>query len=269
MLKTSLYWLKKLIKDPFSHFLIAGAILFLCYSLYYSGSSINEVIITPSQIIQQQRDDKTYFGSSPSKEMLNKDINQVVLQRILSSEAIKLGLEKGDPNLNAMLMQRFISYTTQIAKINATNTTLLHHYYLAHRQNYHHPDLYSLCYHFLSPQEQTHPSQAPASHQCLSDITQQDLQAKLGPSIITTLNTLAPNKWSKLINTPFGPLTVRLIQHQKAGILSFNQAKPLLDQDYTHDAVNKKIDAAIKNYHIQLPTHSGIVVTTKTLLQNV
>ena len=229
MLNTTLYWLKKFIKDPFSHFLIAGGILFICYSYYHSNTaSTNEVVITPSQISQQKRDDITYFGSPPSHKMLNSDINQAILQQILSQQALKLGLEKGDPNLNAMLMQRFISYTTQIAKINAANTTLLHRYYLAHRQNYRYPDMYSLCYHFLSPQEQAHSKQ-----------------------------------------TPFGPITVKLIQYKKAGILNFNDAKSLLTADYTNAVIHTKIADVIKKYRIQLPANAGIVVTTKTLLKNV
>ncbi|PSW61903.1 peptidyl-prolyl cis-trans isomerase [Photobacterium kishitanii] len=269
MLKIVFYWLKKFIKDPFSHFLIAGAILFICYSFYHSGPSLNEVIITPSQITQQKRDDTTYFGSAPSHAMLNNDINKVILQRILSQEALKLGLEKGDPNLNAMLMQRFISYTTQIAKINAADTKLLHSYYLTHRQNYRYPDMYSLCYHFLSSQKEAHPVTAPISYQCLSNITKKALLTKLGNSIITTLNTITPKKWSNPISTPFGPITVKLIQHKKAGILSFKDAKSLLTNDYTNDVIDKKIADVIKEYRIQLPTNSGINVTTKTLLKNV
>ncbi|SKA57001.1 hypothetical protein CZ814_03813 [Photobacterium toruni] len=270
MLNTTLYWLKKFIKDPFSHFLIAGGILFICYSYYYSNTaSTNEVVITPSQISQQKRDDITYFGSPPSHKMLNSDINQAILQQILSQQALKLGLEKGDPNLNAMLMQRFISYTTQIAKINAANTTLLHRYYLAHRQNYRYPDMYSLCYHFLSPQEQAHSKQTPTSQQCLSHITKQDLLSKLGSSIITTLNTITPRTWSTPINTPFGPITVKLIQYKKAGILNFNDAKSLLTADYTNAVIHTKIADVIKKYRIQLPANAGIVVTTKTLLKNV
>ncbi|OBU14708.1 peptidylprolyl isomerase [Photobacterium aquimaris] len=270
MLNTALYWLKKFIKDPFSHFLIAGAILFVCYSFYHSNtSSTNEVVITPSQITQQKRDDKTYFGSLPSHAMLNNDINQEILQRILSQQALKLGLEKGDPNLNALLMQRFISYTTQIAKINAANTKLLHRYYVAHRQNYRFPNMYSLCYHFLSPQEQAHLKQAPSSQQCLTHITEQDLQSKLGSAVIKTLNTIAPNTWSHSVNTPFGPITVKLTHYNKAGILSFKDAKPLLTNDYTNDVINTKITDVIKKYRIELPANSGIVVTTKTLLKNV
>ena len=270
MLNTALLWLKKFIKDPFSHFLIAGAILFICYSFYHSNtSSTNKVIITPSQITQQKRDDIKYFGTPPSHVMLNSDINQAVLQQILSQEALKLGLEKGDPNLNAMLMQRFISYTTQIAKINAANTTLLHRYYVAHRQNYCYPDMYSLCYHFLSPQEQVHSKQVPASQQCLSRITKQDLLSKLGSSIVTTLNTITPKTWSKPINTPFGPITVKLIQYKKAGILSFKDAKSMLTNDYTNAVIHTKIVDVINKYRIELPANSGIVVTTKTLLKNV
>ncbi|WP_318442111.1 peptidylprolyl isomerase [Photobacterium leiognathi] len=269
MLKKGNYWLKRVIKDPFSHFLIAGTLLFICYSLYHSSSSVNTISVTPSQVTQQKKDDTLYFGSPPSKQELNKDINHVVLKQMLSQQALKLGLEKGDPNLNEMLMQRYLSYVSQLAKINATNTSLLHQYYLTHQQRYKHPDMYSLCYHFLTPQEVQHPIPTMDSQQCLSDVSKQALLAKLGTKTIDALAALAPNQWSTPIDTPFGAIAIKVLDYQKAGVLSFKQAKQQLAHDFARDDVKNKIAAVIKQYHIALPVGSDFTVNTKTLLNNV
>ncbi|WP_305370765.1 peptidylprolyl isomerase [Photobacterium leiognathi] len=269
MLKKGNYWLKRVIKDPFSHFLIAGTVLFICYSLYHSSASVNTISVTPSQVIQQKKDDTLYFGSPPSKQELNKDINHVVLKQMLSQQALKLGLEKGDPNLNEMLMQRYLSYVSQLAKINATNTTLLHQYYLTHQARYKHPDMYSLCYHFLTPQEVQHPISTMDSQQCLTDVSKQALLAKLGTKTVDALEALAPNQWSTPIDTPFGAIAIKVLNYQKAGVLSFKQAKQQLAQDFARDDVNNKIATVIKQYHIALPAGSDFTVNTKTLLNNV
>ncbi|WP_318436705.1 peptidylprolyl isomerase [Photobacterium leiognathi] len=269
MLKKGNYWLKRVIKDPFSHFLIAGTVLFICYSLYHSSASMNTISVTPSQVTQQKKDDTLYFGSPPSKKELNKDINHVVLKQMLSQQALKLGLEKGDPNLNEMLMQRYLSYVSQLAKINATNTTLLHQYYLTHQARYKHPDMYSLCYHFLTPQEVQHPISTMDSEQCLTDVSKQALLAKLGTKTVDALAALAPNQWSTPIDTPFGAIAIKVLDYQKAGVLSFKQAKQQLAHDFARDDVNSKIAAVIKQYHIALPAGSDFTVNTKTLLNNV
>ncbi|EAS64668.1 peptidyl-prolyl cis-trans isomerase [Photobacterium angustum] len=269
MFKKVCYWLKRFIQDPFSHFLIAGTVLFIGYSQYYSSTSVNTISVTPSQVQQQKKDDTLYFGSPPSSTALNKDINHVVLKQMLSQQALKLGLEKGDPNLNEMLMQRYLSYVSQLAKINATNTTLLHQYYLTHKQRYKHPDMYSLCYHFLTPQEVQHPISSMDYQQCLSDVSKQALLAKLGSKTVAALTALAPNQWSTPIDTPFGAIAVKVLDYQKAGILSFKQAKQQLAHDFARDDVNNKIGAVIKQYHIVLPAGSDFTVNTKTLLNNV
>ena len=100
--------MKKIFKEPLSHFVVIGLVMFLVFDLLNDDFVNNEKEI----LVSQAQKDLLFFqwatrnGRPPNQQEREGLINHFVRQEILYREAIALGLEQDDAVIRRRLSQK-------------------------------------------------------------------------------------------------------------------------------------------------------------------
>ena len=100
--------MKKLLREPLVHFLVAGAILFVFYGYKGRNDKPDDARITvgPAQIQRIQAAWEKQWRRLPTDEELQKLIEQFIQEEVLYREALALGLENDDTIVRRRLAQK-------------------------------------------------------------------------------------------------------------------------------------------------------------------
>jgi hypothetical protein len=119
--------MKKLIREPFIHFLLLGAAIFIANRLV-SGRAENQpekIVITQGQITSLVIGFSRTWQRPPSREELEGLIRDRVREEVYSREAIAMGLDRDDPIIRRRLQQKLAFVTDDVAAVaEPTNAEL-------------------------------------------------------------------------------------------------------------------------------------------------
>ena len=109
--------MKKLIREPFIHFILLGAAIFLAYH-FLSARADNQpgkIVITQGDITSIMIGFSRTWQRPPTREELEGLIRDRVREEVYSREAIAMGLDRDDPIIRRRLQQKLQFVTDDVA----------------------------------------------------------------------------------------------------------------------------------------------------------
>ena len=126
--------MKKLIREPFIHFLLLGAAIFIANRLV-SGRVDNqprEIVITQGQITSMVIGFSRTWRRSPTREELDGLIREEVREQVYYREAVAMGLDQDDPIIRRRLQQKLEFLTDDVTAVAEPTDAELAEYLKTH-----------------------------------------------------------------------------------------------------------------------------------------
>jgi hypothetical protein len=111
--------MKKLIREPFIHFIFLGTAIFLAYH-FLSARADNQpgkIVITQGDITSIMIGFSRTWQRPPTREELEGLIRDRVREEVYSREAIAMGLDRDDPIIRRRLQQKLTFLTDDVAAV--------------------------------------------------------------------------------------------------------------------------------------------------------
>jgi hypothetical protein len=111
--------MKKLIRDPFIHFIFLGLAIFLAYH-FLSARADNQpgkIVITHGEITSMVIGFSRTWQRPPTHEELEGLIRDRVREEVYYREAVAMGLDQDDPVIRRRLQQKLEFVTDDVAAI--------------------------------------------------------------------------------------------------------------------------------------------------------
>ncbi len=169
-----------LIKEPFFHFLIIGAVVYFLYGLLANQPSIepdNTITITATQIDWLEQTWQKRWNRPPTPKERQGLIDAYVKESIMYQQALAIGLDRDDTIIRRRLAQKLEFLTRDLTEIASPSKEELRTYFDMHQDQYRTPASLSFTHVYFSTdkrQAQTvHDAQeALAKLQSESELTQ-------------------------------------------------------------------------------------------------
>ena len=130
--------MKKLIREPFIHFLVLGAAIFVANHLV-SGRADNQpgkIVITQGQITSMVIGFSRTWQRPPTREELEGLIRDRVREEVYSRQAIAMGLDRDDPIIRRRLQQKLAFVTDGVAAVAEPTNAELADYLKTHAASF-------------------------------------------------------------------------------------------------------------------------------------
>src|SRR5438876_4485316 len=130
--------MKKLIREPFIHFLLLGAAIFLAYH-FLSARADNQpgkIVITQGDITSMVIGFSRTWQRPPTREELDRLIRNRVREEVYCREAVAMGLDQDDPVIRRRLQQKLEFVTNDVAALAAPTDARLAEYLKTHADSF-------------------------------------------------------------------------------------------------------------------------------------
>lgn len=147
--------MKSFLREPLSHFLLLGAVLFGAYA--YAGRSrggveqSNQIQLTIDDVSQMVLVFKAQWRRDPTPEQLGELVEDRVREEVLYREALALGLEKDDTIVRRRMAQKMEFVAEDVAAAREPTSEELVTWYEAHREQFALPPRVSFRHFYFSP----------------------------------------------------------------------------------------------------------------------
>ena len=111
--------MKKLIREPFIHFIFLGLAIFLAYHFLSArnDNQLGKIVITQGDITSIMIGFSRTWQRPPTREELEGLIQNRVREEVYSREAIAMGLDRDDPIIRHRLQQKLAFVTDDVAPL--------------------------------------------------------------------------------------------------------------------------------------------------------
>lgn len=265
--------MKKLLREPLIHFLVAGALLFLFYG--YVGGSDNkpegaQVTVGPAQIERIQAAWEKQWHRLPTEEELQRLIEQFVQEEVLYREALSLGLEKDDTIVRRRLAQKMRFLIQDIADQRQPEEAELTAFFHENREKFKSPPRISFTHVYfnadrrgaatvedarqvLASLEENGVERAPDHgdpfmlHHDYVEITQQEAARLFGRRFAEDLFASNPGPWQGPLRSGYGIHLVRIVEFVPARMPEFSEVEDRVRQEFMDIQRRKANQEAIKS----------------------
>ncbi|MGL6244123.1 peptidyl-prolyl cis-trans isomerase [Pseudomonas sp.] len=157
--------IKRYLREPLLHFLIAGFALFALYGGLHR-STVNQdpqrIEITPDDIQRIEISWRARWQRPPSDQQLHGMLDEYVKEEILYREALKLGLDKDDTIIRRRLAQKMDFLAEDVASLREPAAGVLEAWYSQHQAQYAPPPLATFHHLFFASDKRGAQAQAQA-----------------------------------------------------------------------------------------------------------
>jgi len=275
--------MKKLLKDPFVHFIGIGIALFLLYGLVNDNSiSKNTILINDFDVSNIISKWEMQWKRPPTEKELQSLINLNIKQEVFYQEALKMNLDHNDEIIKRRLAQKMQFLSNDIAAMIEPTEEVLQEYFQEYSDKYFTPYTYSLSQIIFSPdnrqdnykdasealeqfqsasfEELTNKGDALPFPYFFKDVDAEELALQLGSKFPDALINQELNKWVGPIPSGFGYHLVYITDKTEPQLPSFEDVKKAVLRDFEYDN-QKEIDEAIyqelkKKYEIEININS-------------
>ena len=275
--------MKKLLKEPFFHFIIIGIALFILYGLVNEKTeSKNTIIIDDFDVSSIISKWKMQWKRPPTEKELQNLINLNIKQEIFYQEALKMNLDHNDEIIKRRLSQKMQFLSNDIAAMIEPSDEDLKAYYKEHSNKYLTPPSYSLYQITFSPDKrkdnykdaletlEQFPDATfdemknwgdtlPFSYY-FEDVNANKLGLQLGSKFSEGIKDQEINKWIGPIPSGFGYHLVYITNKKEPQTPAFEKVKKNILRDYEYDK-QEEIDELMykelkKKYNIEIDIKS-------------
>ncbi len=148
--------MKKILKEPFFHFVLIGIALFILYGMVNDKTnSKNRILINDFDVDNIIASWEMQWKRPPTEKELQNLIKLKVKQEIFYQEALKMNLDHNDEIIKRRLAQKMQFLSDDIASLTEPTEDELQEYYKDHVNKYLTPTSYSLYQIIFSPDKRT------------------------------------------------------------------------------------------------------------------
>ncbi len=147
-------FLKKILSNPLFHFLILALLIYVIYGFFgdkQNTDSERTIVVTPSTINWLEKSWEKRWIRLPTEKELDGLIDQYVREKILSQEALNMGLDKDDVIIRRRLAQKFEFLTKDLIQAPEPSEKELNNYFNDNKSKYKKPDLTTFTHIFFDP----------------------------------------------------------------------------------------------------------------------
>jgi hypothetical protein len=250
--------MKKLIKEPFFHFILIGIALFFLYGLVNKRTDFkNKILINDFDINNIISTWEMQWKRPPTEKELQSLINLKIKQEIFYQEALNMNLDHNDEIIKRRLAQKMQFLSNDIASLKEPTEEELKKYYKEHADKYLTPTSYSLYQITFSSDKRKDnykdaletlkqfPNAAfdemknwgdtlPFSY-FFAAINANELGLQLGSKFPEALQQLEINKWVGPVPSGFGFHLVYITKKKEPELPDFDSIKKDIVRDYEYD----------------------------------
>jgi len=130
--------MKRLIREPFLHFLLLGALIFIAHRFLSKriDDGPGRIVITQGQITSMVIGFSRTWQRPPTREELEGLIRDRVREEVYSREAIAMGLDRDDPIIRRRLQQKLAFVTDDVAAVAEPTNAELADYLKTHAASF-------------------------------------------------------------------------------------------------------------------------------------
>ena len=275
--------MRKLLKEPFLHFIGIGVVMFLLYGLVNEKTdSKNTIIINDFDVSSIISKWEMQWKRPPTEKELQNLINSNIKQEVFYQEALQMNLDHNDEIIKRRLAQKMQFLSNDIAAMMEPSDEILEEYFQKNKEKYLKPYSYSLYQITFSPdqrddnfkdaedilkqfpnasfEEMDGKGDALPFSYYFTDINADELGLQLGSKFPEALQSLEINKWVGPILSGFGHHLVYITHKTEPQLPPFDTIKKAVLRDFEYDN-QKEIDEAIyqelkKKYEIEIDINS-------------
>jgi len=275
--------MKKILKEPFFHFILIGIALFFFYGMVTKQtSSKNTILINDFDVSSIIASWEMQWKRPPTEKELQNLIAQNIKQEIFYQEALKMNLDHNDEIIKRRLSQKMQFLSNDIAAMIEPDDEDLKAYYKEHSDKYLTPPSYSLYQITFSPDKrkdnyidalETLKQFPNATFDEMKDwgdslpfayyfknVNANELGLQLGSKFPAALESQELNKWVGPIPSGFGYHLVYITEKTEPLLPDINTIKDAVLRDYEYDnqkEVNELIYKELKKkYDIEIDIKS-------------
>jgi len=281
--------MQKWYQEPLFHFLLIGTIIFY---IGYKDEPKKEIqsqkhlIITKSDIDKLTLQWKREKNSLPSKKELNKLLEYYIEDEILYREALRMQLDKNEPDIKKILIDKLKYISDDSIKIDKIPEALLHHYFQEHKEKFikRTSKRISFTQVYLNPKKhkniekiaqsilkKLHNKTIDTNITNLGDkfytgnqfknVDTKTLSKSFSRSFIRELFKLPVQQWSKPIKSGFGIHIIYVEEKREKKEVTFNDVKEQVKDEWlieeNYNAYKKLYKKLRKEYTVTIETNNS------------
>lgn len=254
--------MKKILKEPFLHFIVLGIFLFVLYGwLNEKTDDKNTIIINDFDVSSIISKWEMQWKRPPTEKELENSINLNIKQEIFYQEALKMNFDHNDEIIKRRLAQKMQFLSNDIASMIEPTNEELKKYYQEHEAKYIAPPTYTIYQITFSPDDRKdhlkdatetlkkHPDASFNEMKELGDalpfnyyyenINAGELGLQLGSNFAEELNNVGINQWTGPIKSGFGYHLVYIVEKTPPTLPDFELIKSDIIRDYEYDYQNE------------------------------
>ena len=259
--------LLKILKDPFSHFIIIGILLFVSYQIITPDEQQldNQITISEKEVGNIIVNWKKRWNSAPTTAQLTNLIEQQIREEILYREALMLNLQQGDTVIRRRLADKMAFIVNDIVvPTQATDKQLQDFmkkfpdkFLIAERISFKHyyfnPDLYSdkeMQVALLIAKQQLIKGLPVASDDFAGKsefnlLPEHQIARLFGREFPQKLTSLSVDEWSEPIQSGYGKHLVKISQRSEGALAQLDDIRDYVLQEWR---AQQQITANIEVY---------------------
>jgi hypothetical protein len=243
--------LRRVAREPLTHFLLIGALLF--GGLMAVKSLERPVVRIDAQDLNQLASYwEIQMQRPPNKAELKAIIRDRIDEELLAREALRLGLDKGDMIIRRRLAQKMAFATDDTAAVTEPAEAALRAYYAATAERYAAPARVAFQQVFFSGDRPAGGAQRAALHAleraqednrdpsgdpflfplAYDDVSVGDLLRDYGPAFVKALETAPIGSWQGPVLSPYGWHLVRVSVRRQPTAVSFESVRAQVRDAY-------------------------------------
>jgi peptidyl-prolyl cis-trans isomerase C len=143
--------MRAVLKEPFVHFLLLGALLFGVNQYLEARSKFTNITITPHVVNGIRENYRLQYGVEPTATQLESLVDAYVREEVFYHAALRLGLDKDDEIIRRRLVQKYEFVQQDLDLAQEPTEQELRAYFEAQSQRYQLPGKVSFTHVYFSP----------------------------------------------------------------------------------------------------------------------
>lgn len=160
----ALSWLRRLLREPLVHFMLAGLVLFIAGEVRHARSDASRIVVTPEREAHLATRYELQFGARPDAETLAQLVERDIEEEILFRRGLALELDEGDEIVRRRIVQKMRFLLEDVSAPGEPSDTDLEAYFQAHAAQYAAPARITFSHVYFSNDEGEHAANERASH---------------------------------------------------------------------------------------------------------
>jgi peptidyl-prolyl cis-trans isomerase C len=281
---------KRWFREPLVHFLLIGLVLFAAYSVLNPGpgrgGSLNQIVLTESDLQQLQIAFTAQWQRPPTPEELAGLINSRVREEILYREALALGLDKEDTIVKRRMAQKMEFLAEDLSDLREPTTEELRAWFEENSRQFTLPARVTFSHLYFSPDSrgqrahddavtalakiagQPDDSKLAASladqfmfQDYYGDRTQEQLLKEFGPNFAQSLFQFNPGSWQGPIDSGYGWHLVWIDSITPSRVPQFEEVaqdvRSAWIEEQRAETKRNMFEAMKMRYEVELPPSTG------------